>query len=101
MIRPPSRRRLAASRSVLNVPFRLTLIWRSKWASSASAIDESMHDAGIVDQHVDAAEGRFGGVEHAAHGVRIADVGLARVSAWPPAFSIFWASSSAGAALPE
>ena len=35
-----------------------------------------LHDAGIVDQHVDAAERRFRCVEHAAHGTGIADIGL-------------------------
>ena len=35
-----------------------------------------LHDAGIVDQHIDAAEGGFRRVEHAAHRVGIADIGL-------------------------
>jgi hypothetical protein len=34
------------------------------------------HYAGIVDQHIDATEGRFGGVEEAADGSRVADIGL-------------------------
>ncbi|EGE58033.1 hypothetical protein RHECNPAF_3500087 [Rhizobium etli CNPAF512] len=34
------------------------------------------HDTGIVDEHVDAAEGGFRGIEHATHGVRIADIGF-------------------------
>ena len=34
------------------------------------------HDAGIVDEHVDAAERGFRGVEHAAHRVGVADIGL-------------------------
>ena len=58
-MRPPSRRRLAASRSVLKVPFRLIAIWRSNSASSLSAMRRQLHDAGIVDQHVDAAERGF------------------------------------------
>ena len=36
------------------------------------------HDAGIVDQHVDAAERGFSRVEHARHGGDIRDVGLSR-----------------------
>lgn len=42
MTRPPPRRRLAAPRSVLKVPLRLTSICRVKWVSSASASDESI-----------------------------------------------------------
>ena len=76
MMRPPSRSRLAASRSVLNVPFRLIAIWLSNSASSVSAIASQLHDAGIVDQHVDAAERRLGRVEHARDRLRVADVGL-------------------------
>src|SRR4029077_3829612 len=34
------------------------------------------HDAGIVDEHIDAAERRLGSVEHAADGLLIADIGL-------------------------
>src|SRR5712671_2488739 len=37
-IRPPFRRRRAASRRVLNVPFRLTAMWRSNSASLLSAM---------------------------------------------------------------
>jgi len=33
-------------------------------------------DAGIVDEHVDTAERRFRGVEHAAHNLRIAHIGF-------------------------
>jgi len=35
-----------------------------------------LHDAGVVDQHIDAAEGGFRGVEHAAHRIGIADISL-------------------------
>ena len=34
------------------------------------------HDAGVVDQHVDAAEGRFGRIEQRLHVARIGHVGL-------------------------
>jgi hypothetical protein len=37
-----------------------------------------VHDAGIVDQHVDAAERGFSRVEHARHRGNIRDVGLGR-----------------------
>ena len=76
MMRPPSRSRFAASRSVLKVPFRLIAIWLSNSASSLSAIERQLHDAGIVDQHVDAAERRLRRVEHARDRGRVADVGL-------------------------
>ncbi len=36
------------------------------------------HDPGIVDQHIDSAERRLGGIEHPPYRVRIADVGLCR-----------------------
>ena len=75
-IRPPSRRRRAASRSVLNVPFRLTAIWRSNSVVAAIRDRRQVHDPGIVDQHVDAAERGFGRVEHARHSGDIRDVGL-------------------------
>jgi hypothetical protein len=35
-----------------------------------------LHDAGVVDEHIDRAECRLGGVEEPADGHRIADVGL-------------------------
>ena len=37
-----------------------------------------MHDAGVVHQHIDAAECRIRRVEHAADRGRVADVGLRR-----------------------
>ena len=76
MRRPPPRRRFAASRNVLNVPLRLTAMCRSKLVSSVSAHRSEVHDAGVVDQHVDSAECRLCGVEHPPERARIADVGL-------------------------
>ncbi len=35
-----------------------------------------LHHAGIVDKHVDAAKGGLRRIEHAAHGVGIADISL-------------------------
>ena len=76
MIRPPLRRRLAASRSALNVPLRLTFTWRSKAASSVSAMLDSCIIPALFDQHVDTAERSLGRIEHAADGLRIAHVGF-------------------------
>jgi hypothetical protein len=57
-----------------------------------------LHDAGIVDHHVDAAE-RPRGVEQTGDGGGIGDIGLCGDRA-PPALSIFATSASAGPALP-
>ena len=42
-----------------------------------------LHDAGVVDQHVDAAVRLLGGVEHRAHRGGVAHVGLHRARAAP------------------
>ena len=54
-IRPAVRRRRAASRRVLNVPFRLTAMWRSNSASPLLAMVARFIMPALFDQHVDAA----------------------------------------------
>ena len=78
MMRPPSRSRFAASRRVLKVPFRLIATWRSNSCVVAFGDRRQLHDAGVVHQHVDAAERRLRRVEHARDRGRVADVGLRR-----------------------
>ena len=83
---------------MLNAPLRLTAIWRSNSASSLSGERRQLHDAGIVDDHVDAAEGCLRGVEQTGDGgLDHGDIGLHAATARPPAPSTFATSASAAA----
>ncbi len=75
-MRPPVRRRFAASRMVLNVPFRLIGDVAVEERVVVLGERRHMHDAGVVDQHIDAAEGGFRRIEHPRDGGGIADIGL-------------------------
>lgn len=76
MMRPPLRSRFAASRQPLNVPFRLMAIMRIERGIIGFGKARELHNAGVVHHHVNAAEGCFRSVEHAADGCWIAHVCL-------------------------
>ncbi len=77
-IRPPSRSRFAASRSVLMLPFEVDRDLAVDQHVVALGDARQLHDAGIVDQHVDPAERRLRRVEHAGDRRRVADIRLGR-----------------------
>ena len=62
---------------VLKLPFRLMSIMRVEGGIVGVGDVCQRHHAGVVDQHVDAAERRDRLGEQAAHVVRLADIGLA------------------------
>ena len=76
MIRPPDFMRRAASRIPLNTPLRLMAMWRSKSASSDSAMLDSCMIPALFTSTSIATVRLLGKIEHLADRRRIADVGL-------------------------
>jgi hypothetical protein len=69
------------------------------WPSGRSLGDSQLHDVGIVDPHVDAAEGLLGRIKQRRYQRCVRHVGLDR-DRLPAAVLIFVTISSAGTALP-
>lgn len=73
MIRPPLRSRFPASRTECAFQIDRYLALEQRVVAVGNAREH--HSADIVDEHVDAAVGSLGCIEHVGDGGRIADVG--------------------------
>lgn len=75
-MRPPSRRRRAASRKPLKHPLEVDgddLVERRVIGLGEAG---QLHDAGVVHQHIDAAVGALRRIEQPLHCLWVADIGL-------------------------
>jgi hypothetical protein len=76
MMRPPVRNRREASRNVLNTPLGVDCDLAVEQRVVALGDRRHLHDAGIVDHHIDAAKRCLRTVEQTGDGGGIGDIGL-------------------------
>ena len=98
-MRPPPRSRLAASRSVLKVPFRLIATWLSNSASVLSASAASFMTPALLTS-TSTPPNAASAMANIRATAALSLTSACAVVARPPAFSILAASASASAALP-